>query len=51
MTSLEEVIAFYRRGGEPNPDLDDNLRPLELTDQDVINLAAFLRALSRVDGE
>jgi cytochrome c peroxidase len=51
MTSLEEVISFYRRGGEPNPDLDDNLRPLELTDQDVTNLAAFLRALSRVDGE
>jgi len=49
--SLEEVIEFYRRGGEPNPGLDDNLRALELTDQDVQNLAAFLRALSRVDGQ
>ena len=51
LTTLEEVIEFYRRGGEPNPDLDDNLRPLDLTDKDVIHLAAFLRALSRVDGD
>ncbi|HIF40028.1 MAG TPA: cytochrome-c peroxidase [Planctomycetes bacterium] len=51
LASLEEVIKFYRRGGEPNPYLDENLRPLELTDQDVINLGAFLRALSRVDGK
>lgn len=51
LASLEEVIEFYRRGGEPNPGIDENLRVLELTDQDVINLAAFLRALSRVDSQ
>lgn len=51
LASLEEVIAFYRRGGQANPDLDGNLRALELSDQDASNLVAFLRALSRVDGE
>jgi len=51
LASLEEVVEFYRRGGEPNPDLDDRLKPLELTDEDAVNLVAFLNALSRVGGE
>ena len=47
LNSLEEVIEFYRRGGNANPHLDGKLRRLDLTDDDARNLLAFLRALSR----
>jgi len=42
----EEVIEFYNRGGNPNPYLDPELRPLQLTAEDKRFLLAFLRALS-----
>lgn len=45
--TLEEVVAFYRRGGNKNPSLDPLLVPLDLTDEDASNLVAFLKALSR----
>lgn len=46
LATLEEVIAFYQRGGIDDPARDPLLRPLELTMQDQRNLAAFLRSLS-----
>ena len=46
ITTLEEVIEFYDRGGEPNPYLDPELRPLNLTAAEKRALLAFLRALS-----
>ena len=46
LATLEEVVAFYRRGGNPNPGLDPALAPLEMSDADARNLVAFLRALS-----
>ncbi len=46
LASLEDVVAFYNRGGNPNPNLDPILKPLELSDQDLLDLVAFLRALS-----
>lgn len=50
VASLEEVVEFYRRGGNPNPGLSDKIRPLEdLTDEDAANLVAFLKALTRTD--
>jgi len=45
--TLEEVVEFYRRGGEPNAALDASIQPLELTDEEARLLVAFLRALSR----
>ena len=45
--TLEEVVEFYRRGGEPNRALDDQMRPLELSDEEAQLLVAFLGALSR----
>ena len=45
--TLEDVVAFYRRGGNANSHLDSKLLPLQLTDQEASNLVAFLRALSR----
>ena len=47
LATLEEVVAFYRRGGNANSNLDPDLGPIEMDDQDARNLAAFLRALSR----
>ena len=45
LTTLEEVVEFYRRGGGANPHLDPRLAPLEMTDRDALNLVAFLKAL------
>ncbi len=45
LRTLEEVIEFYRRGGNANPDLDERMKPIELTDREAENLLAFLRAL------
>ena len=47
LSSLTEVVEFYRRGGEPNANLSQHIKALELTDEDVQHLVAFLEALSR----
>ncbi|MCY2960503.1 MAG: cytochrome-c peroxidase [Planctomycetota bacterium] len=47
LATLEDVVAFYRRGGNPIAERDERLAPLEMTDAEALNLAAFLRALSR----
>ncbi len=44
LDSLEEVIEFYSHGGNPNPYLDSEVRPINLTEDEKINLLAFLRA-------
>ncbi len=46
ITTLEEVLEFYDRGGNANPYLDPALRPLNLTAAEKRALLAFLRALS-----
>ncbi len=46
ITTLEEVIEFYDRGGNNNPYLDPELRPLNLTAAEKRALLAFLGALS-----
>src|SRR4051794_29380462 len=46
MATLEEVIAYYDRGGNPNPYLDRELHPLHLSAEEKSNLALFLRSLS-----
>ena len=45
VTTLEEVIELYDRGGEPNPWLDVKMKPLRLTAQEKADLLAFMRAL------
>ena len=47
LASLAEVVEFYRQGGHPNPDLDEELAPLELTERGARSLVAFLEALSQ----
>ena len=46
LTSLEQVVDYYDRGGNTNPRLDPELRALGLSNEDKRNLVAFLRALS-----
>lgn len=44
--TLESVIDFYDRGGEPNPFLDGGIRPLGLTSQEKKDLVEFLKTLT-----
>jgi cytochrome c peroxidase len=46
MLTLEDVVAFYNRGGVPNPLQDPRIRPLELSAQDEADLVAFLESLT-----
>jgi cytochrome c peroxidase len=43
--TLEEVVDLYVRGGEENPWLDVNMEPLDLDEQEIQDLLAFLRSL------
>jgi cytochrome c peroxidase len=46
LATLEDVIEYYDRGGNQNPYLDSELRPLHLTSDDKRNLVSFLRSLT-----
>ena len=46
LKTLEDVIEFYNGGGRKNPDLDREIRPLQLTDPEKRYLEAFLRSLA-----
>ena len=46
IATLEHVIEFYNRGGNPNPYLDSELRRLNLTPTEKQVLVIFLHALS-----
>ncbi len=45
-TTLEEVVEFYRKGGNRNSNQDPLIEPLQMSNADARNLVAFLRALS-----
>lgn len=44
--TLEDVVAFYNKGGIKNPWLSGEIRPLTLTAQEQADLVAFLRSLT-----
>lgn len=44
--TLDEIIAFYSRGGEPNPHLSADIRPLLLTPGERSDLVQFLGSLT-----
>jgi cytochrome c peroxidase len=46
LSTLDEVVRFYNRGGHPDPDLDPLIRPLQLTDTEIAALVAFLESLT-----
>ena len=43
IATLEEVVEFYDRGGEKNPQLDEEMFPLKLTAQQKSDLVEFLK--------
>ncbi|HUY32833.1 MAG TPA: cytochrome c peroxidase [Pirellulales bacterium] len=43
--TLDDVVAFYNRGGGKNPRLDPAITPLDLTPREVESLVEFLKAL------
>jgi cytochrome c peroxidase len=46
VATLEEVVAFYNRGGNPNPNLDSEIRPRRMNARDESDLVEFLKALT-----
>ncbi len=46
LATLEEVIDYYNKGGEPNSWLDPKISQLELTDHEITDLIAFMEALT-----
>lgn len=43
IATLEEVVEFYNRGGTPNDQLDEEIFPLNLTDDEKQDLVTFLK--------
>jgi cytochrome c peroxidase len=41
--TLEEVVEYYHKGGTPNDQLDEEIFPLKLTDQEKADLVTFLK--------
>ena len=48
IATLEEVVRYYDKGGHLAKDIDPLVKPLQLSEQDVIDLVAFLAALTEV---
>jgi cytochrome c peroxidase len=46
LKTLGDVVAFYAGGGNSNPDLDKEIKPLNLSAQDRADLVKFLEALT-----
>jgi cytochrome c peroxidase len=44
--SLKEVVDHYDRGGDDKENLDPNMKPLKLTDQEKKDLVEFLKSLT-----
>jgi len=43
LKTLEEVVEYYNKGGVPNPQLDEEIFPLKLTEQQKADLVTFLK--------
>lgn len=44
--TLEEIVEYYNKGGNKNPFLDADMKPLNLTDQEKADVVAFMKALT-----
>ncbi len=44
--TLEEVMEHYNKGGNANPSLDTDMEKLDLTDQEIADVVAFMEALT-----
>ncbi len=43
LATLEEVVEYYNKGGTPNPQLDEEIFPLKLTEAEKADLVTFLK--------
>jgi len=43
---LKEIVLFYNKGGRNNSNLDKEIKPLGLTEQEVEDLVSFLNSLT-----
>ncbi len=46
LKTLEEVVDYYDKGGIPNKNLDERMKPLKLTAQEKKDLVEFMKALN-----
>lgn len=46
LATLEDVVDFYNKGGNRNPNIDPDIAELRLTDDEKTALVAFLKALN-----
>jgi len=46
LKTLRAVVDYYDKGGTPNKNLDEKIKPLHLTDQDKDDVVEFLKALN-----
>ena len=46
LKTLEDVVNFYDKGGQPNRNLDEKIKPLRLTEEQKKDLVEFLKSLS-----
>ena len=46
LSTLENVVEFYNKGGDDNPEIDPLLKPLDLSKQEKSALVAFLKTLT-----
>jgi cytochrome c peroxidase len=46
LATLEEVVDYYDKGGVKNKNLDERLKPLNLTAQEKKDLVEFMKSLS-----
>jgi cytochrome c peroxidase len=49
LKSLEEVMNHYNKGGNPGFNVNPNVRNLNLSNQDISDLIAFLHTLTDVN--
>jgi cytochrome c peroxidase len=47
--TLLDVMKFYNKGGEPNPNLDGGMRPLKLTDPEMDDLVELMKSFTSDD--
>lgn len=47
--TLLDVVKFYDKGGEPNPNLDGGMRPLKLTDEEKDDLVDLMKTFTSDD--
>jgi cytochrome c peroxidase len=46
LKTLDDVVEYYNKGGNPNKNLDPAMKQLHLSDQDRKDIVAFLKSLS-----